>query len=384
MKTFKCTCAGNPVLFFESNQCNNCGRVVGLTDDFNQLQPFNYNQGSETYFLDNTPNVPYKKCRNFQDYQACNGMVQINILDKNGAQIDYCYSCRFNQTIPNLSIEGHVPLWLKMEVAKRRALYTLKALPIPLQNTIDDPKNGISFVFATDRDVNDHFNTHLQNRPRVLTGHNRGDITINLSEADDVARSKTRMAMGEKYRTLLGHFRHELGHYYYDMLIAHHHQNHLLFKTYFGDDGQSYENALENYYQYGAPDKWQDNFISAYAAMHPWEDWAETWAHYIHIVDTMETAHNYGWRLSQNMAGNFKANAQIESRLHEDVFFIFRPQLDPIIDAWIELSVFLNSLNRSMGLQDAYPFVITSGVRRKLTFVHYSIYNQLEKVEEVI
>lgn len=379
MKTFMCSCTGNPALFFESNSCYNCGRVVGITDNFQLVQPFNFDQLTGNYFLDNSDDIQYKKCQNFLNYQACNGMIQVGATDEKGALINYCFSCRYNDTIPNLSIRGHLPLWIKMENAKRRALYTLKALSLPLQNIYQDPFYGITFTFGVDSDVNDHFKTRLHNGPAITTGHNCGHITINLAEADDVARSKIKMDMGENYRTLLGHFRHEFGHYYFDVLIADNTYNYNMYKDCFNDVGQDYTMAQNDYYKYSSPENWQQEYISEYATMHPWEDWAETWAHYMHIVDTLETAQHYGLKPSRMGAVNSQRSHGVE-QFQEVDFFTFHPNFDFILDVWIEFSVILNSLNRSMGLQDAYPFVLTPTVRKKLKFVHFAIYNQLNQL----
>ena len=295
-----------------------------------------------------------------------------------------CFACRFNETVPDLNIVEHIPLWRKMEAAKRRALYTLKALSLPLQNTRQDPKNGLSFDFTTDRDVNDHFSTNLADSESVLTGHDRGHITINLAEADDVARSHTKLAMGEQYRTLLGHFRHELGHYYFDQLIVGSVEKHALSKKYFGDDELDYQQALKTHYKNGSPDNWRDAYISEYATMHPFEDWAETWAHYMHIMDTLETAKNYS--ITGSLSGD-SANSEETGELNlpqDSMCFNSQTSITSVLDAWMELSVILNSLNRSMGINDAYPFVLSNSVRTKLSFIHYAIHDQLSLMPKSI
>src|SRR6202011_5238904 len=42
--------------------------------------------------------------------------------------------------------------------------------------------------------------------------------------------------------------------------------------------------------------------VTPYASAHPWEDFAETWAHYFHMVDTLETATAFGLRLRPEIA----------------------------------------------------------------------------------
>lgn len=388
MKTFKCTCLGEPALFFENSSCLACKRVTGFIDDFKFLQVFDLDKTTGYFTQADHPQQYFKKCHNCMHHNACNGMVEVDIavakVDIPSKPTDIverdvlCFACRFNEVIPDLTVQGHLPLWRKIEIAKRRALYTLNALPLPLRNLEQDPETGLSFDFTTDRHVGDHFVSKIQNQPAVMTGHDCGHITVNLSEADDVARSTTRLAMGERYRTLLGHFRHELGHYYFDQLIASEPKNNELCKKYFGDHELSYQESLDRHYKEGAPKNWDENFISEYASMHPWEDWAETWAHYMHIIDTLETAKNYGMTLTENDTAHCGSEVSSLNLPQDQEYFVFQTSFHSIIDAWVSFSIMLNSLNRSMGLQDAYPFVLTQVIRNKLMFIHHAIHNKLD------
>ncbi|MGB5444897.1 MAG: putative zinc-binding metallopeptidase [Psychromonas sp.] len=377
MKTFQCNCKDKPILFFESSHCLACGRTVGLDDQFKQVEPYEVDETSGLFFKAAQPNIHYQKCDNNARFKICNGMVNLNtfvpLADKDEV---LCFACRFNETIPDLTIAEHIPLWKKMETAKRRALYTLKALPVPLRNISQDPESGISFDFTTDRNVKDHFVSKLKDKETVFTGHNCGHITINLAEANEVARSHTKLAMGERYRTLLGHFRHELGHYYFDQLIANSPEKHALCKQYFGDDELDYQKALDRHYKTGAPEDWRESFISQYATMHPYEDWAETWAHYMHIIDTLETAQNFS--ISGSALRDAVNTAEV-GKLHlpQEYYFSAQTSITHILDTWMDFSVILNSLNRSMGLDDAYPFVLTEAVRTKLSFIHHAVHNRL-------
>ncbi|TYK66748.1 zinc-binding metallopeptidase family protein [Colwellia echini] len=378
MKTFQCNCKDKLILFFESSHCLSCGRTLGIDDDFDQVEPYELDQSTGLFYKAAYPKIHYQKCDNNAKYQVCNGMVNLStFVPVEGDDDILCFACRFNITVPDLNIKEHIPLWQKMENAKRRALYTLKVLPVPLRNTTQDPENGLSFDFITDRDVNDHFTSQLPHQDVVFTGHDCGHITINLAEADDVARSQTQLAMGENYRTLLGHFRHELGHYYFDQLIANSPTKHALCKTYFGDDELDYQAALQHHYENGSPANWSQTFISSYATMHPYEDWAETWAHYMHIIDTLETAKNF--EINGSISG-----VEVEESDTEKLclpqgrqYFSSQTSITEILEEWMRLSVILNSLNRSMGLADAYPFVLTDAVRTKLSFIHHAIHNHL-------
>jgi hypothetical protein len=390
MKTFRCTCKDNQILFFESNLCIFCNKVVGVDDSFLRVEPYDLDEKTGQYFKAASPKKRYQKCDNHANYKACNGMVSIKKLKlssnsnecSNKSEV-LCFACGFNNIIPDLSVIEHIPLWKKMEAAKRRALYTLKALSLPLCNINKDPEGGLSFDFTTDRDVNDHFVSKLFNQKTVFTGHDCGHITINLAEADDVARSHTKHAMGERYRTLLGHFRHELGHYYFDKLIVGSPKKHALCKQYFGDDELDYQQASQEHYQHGAPKDWRNNFISQYATMHPYEDWAETWAHYMHIIDTLETAKNFS--ITGSITGGLDETEEVEDlKLPQGTyFFSSQTSITNILDTWIEFSVILNSLNRSMGMNDAYPFVLTRPVRTKLSFIHHAIHDRLNRMPKL-
>ena len=128
----------------------------------------------------------------------------------------------------------------------------------------------------------------------MLTGHLNGVVTINVSEADDAERERRRAGLAEPYRTLLGHMRHEVGHYYWKRLVTGDADRLARFRELFGDDRDDYAAALTRHYQSGPPQDWQDRFVSAYASAHAWEDWAETWAHYLHMTDTIEIAATCG------------------------------------------------------------------------------------------
>ncbi|HYS45265.1 MAG TPA: putative zinc-binding metallopeptidase, partial [Rhizomicrobium sp.] len=203
----------------------------------------------------------------------------------------------------------------------------------------------------------------------VTTGHDNGLITLAPKEADDATREKVRSEMGEPYRTLLGHFRHEIGHYFWDRLVATEPQLLEAFRALFGDDRQDYDEALKKHYEEGAPPGWQDNFISAYAATHPWEDFAETWAHYLHIVDTLETAGAFGLKVKPR-----RARGALAAAIDFDPYKSGR--MGKLIDAWLPIEFATNSMNRSMGLTDLYPFLLSRKVIEKLSFIHALAHRQ--------
>ncbi len=189
----------------------------------------------------------------------------------------------------------------------------------------------------------------------MYTGHHNGVITLDLAEGDDVHREQLRVAMDEPYRTLLGHFRHEIGHYYFYRLVEPSAAYAKRFRELYGDPDADYQAALDRHYNEGPPPGWEDHYVSSYATMHPAEDWAETFAHYLHIRDTLDTAAAFGFA---------PAAATFERRALGPSGF------DAIIDMWLPLSWALNMLNRSMGKEDLYPFVLPPAVLDKMRFIH--------------
>jgi hypothetical protein len=336
MKTFTCECDAR--IFFRNTQCLACQRELGFLPDrglHSALEPIDGEEG--VFSACAAGGERYRKCRNYAEQQVCNWMVP----DAESAE-QLCRSCRLNRVIPSLDQPEHHGLWSRIEVAKRHLVYTLLALKLPFASKQDDEERGLAFDFLAP----------TPEKP-VLTGHVNGVITLNVTEADPVAREETRVKMGEHYRTLLGHFRHEVGHYYFGLLVG---GGAFLerFRELFGDERDDYAEALKRHYASSPPEDWSERYISTYAAAHPWEDWAETWAHYLHMRDTLETAQAFGL-VSQ--AARLSRAVDISS-------------FDHLLAEWIDLTVALNALNRSMGLPDPYPFQISALPAKKLAFVH--------------
>jgi hypothetical protein len=265
----------------------------------------------------------------------------------------FCRACRLNEVIPNLEDPKAKQAWIKLEQSKRRLIYTLLQLGLPVESRSDDPERGLAFAFKQDQPGEEH----------VSIGHEHGLITINIAEADSPFREKTRIELGESYRTLLGHFRHEIGHYYWERLVADT-PNLEPFRKLFGDERASYEEAIKVHYQNGASPDWPSRFVSSYASMHPWEDWAESWAHYLHMVDTLDTARSFG--LALRPQAGLRDRHKLEAGMRRLDFDDF----DDLVAAWVPLTVAANSLNRSMGLPDSYPFALPEAALKKIRFVH--------------
>ncbi len=362
MKTFRCEC-GN-TLYFENSHCLACGRKLGFAPERMQLVSLEeLGNGIWQNADQSVSTATYHLCQNYQEFEVCNWLVDTADAES------YCYACRLNETIPDLTKpENHV-LWQRIERAKRRLLYTIYSLNLPVVDRASNPEQGLCFQFLSDETQSEFYDGVTETK-HVLTGHDNGQITINIAEADPVLRTTMREKMGEEYRTLLGHFRHEIGHYYWSQLLG---TPELLagFRTVFGDERTDYGVALEQYYQAGPKANWQETYISAYACAHPWEDFAETFAHYLHMIDTLDTAYNYGFAISGKSpvspAAVIKAQQLAsEPRFSYDTF-------DTLLHNWVNLTLVMNALNRSMGMRDAYPFALTSDINNKLRFIHQHI-----------
>ena len=345
MQLFECQNCGQP-LYFENTRCESCGLRLGYLPERGVVTALQPAEGLWRSLA--APDEPYRFCANAEQ-DVCNWLVRADHPDA------YCAACRYNRMIPDLAQPDHLLQWRLLEFAKHRLFYTLLKLRLPLATRAEDP-NGLAFDFLSDSGP-----VHSGGTP-VMTGHENGLITINLAEADNAERERRRSLMGEPYRTLLGHFRHEIAHYYWDRLIA---DSPSLdgFRRVFGDERQDYGEALKRHYAVGPPPDWPHDFVTAYASSHPWEDFAETWAHYFHMIDTLETARAFGLSVHAKLIKTADLEAKID-------FDAYRADMDRIIEAWLPLTFAVNSLNRSMGMPDLYPFVLGPGVINKLTFIH--------------
>jgi hypothetical protein len=352
MQNFHCQSCGQ-IAFFENVQCVRCGSLLGLLPQSLELAAFSTDGNSWRRVGANEPR--YRQCVNYASLRICNGMV----MQDDPSPL--CRSCRFTMLGPPLDNPLNHIYWYRLELAKRRLLHSLIRLGLPVIPRSDDPANGLAFRFAqyTGR-------TGVANAQPIITGHDEGVISVNLNEADDVERERMRSALREPYRTLLGHMRHESGHYYWMRLIEHAALREQ-FCALFGSHQAPYAQALKTYYEHGAPSDWPDHYVSAYCAAHPWEDWAETWAHYLHIDDTIDTAQTCGLALI----------AQAPGDPHLDLIAAgqWPSGFDELMDRWFPITYALNSLNRSLGLPDAYPFALPDRVRNKLSFIHDVIHS---------
>ncbi len=332
MRTFACARC-DQLVFFENTGCLHCGAGLG----------FRWADRELVTLLDEFQGPP--RCAN-AEVAGCNAFVE-----QDG---ELCFSCGLTLTRPADSDADGLEEFKAAEAAKRRLLFELGELGLPIPSRQEDPEGGLAF---------DLLSSH---QGPVTTGHADGLITLDLAESDPAHREQMRVQMGEPYRTLLGHFRHEVGHFYFPILAPEGSPEVERARGLFGDDREDYSAAMDRHYAEGAPADWPERHVSAYATMHPYEDWAETFAHYLHIRDTAQTAVSYGVRV----AGPSPPRRVAADAAPLDFVPVERRRsIRELLDDWIPLTYALNALNRSMGAGDLYPFVLPEPVIEKLELI---------------
>lgn len=352
MTPFQCTRCGNTV-FFENTHCGRCDAVLGYVPGERRMVSFDPEPSTPDAAdpapgwlrLGDADSGPprLRPCDNRIVHQVCNWM-----LDDGDAGGPLCLSCRLTQVIPSLDTPGNLGHWAAIERAKRRLVYTLISIGLtPQPRGAPGVDRGLSFQLLES----------LPGGPPVMTGHEDGIITLNIAEADDVHREAARVSMGEPVRTLLGHLRHEVSHY----LEWRHVEGTPAMarcREVFGDDTVDYAAALQTHYAQGAPPDWPGRFVSAYASAHPYEDWAETCAHVLLVIDALETASAWGLQLDGPSPTRAADGADARQPLDRRV-----------LAHWLPLAQFLNAMNRSLGQADSYPFLLPPAVLDKMSLV---------------
>lgn len=314
MRAFACPHCSS-LVYFENSVCLHCSTEISFSRSARAL----------VRTAEGTP------CANLVT-ATCNWLV---------TEGELCDSCVLTRTRPADDDPDGMAAFALTEQAKRRLVFQLDDLGLPLADRAADPVGGLTFDLLSSA------------RSPVVTGHASGVVTLDLAEGDAGHREQMRVQLAEPYRTLLGHLRHETGHWYWEVLVG---RGGPLdgFRALFGDETYAYAEALEKHYG-STPTGWEDSYVSSYATMHPWEDWAETFAHYLHIRDTSQTAAAFGISLD----GPLSAEPEVTER-----------DFDAIVETWLPLTTALNMVNRSMGYEDLYPFVLAPAVLDKLRFVH--------------
>lgn len=353
MQLFSCAACGQPV-HFDNRSCVRCGHrlaFVPQTLSMEALDP----AGDPLWSLVSKPDHQVRFCAN-EVNDICNWAIPAD------SETPFCPACSHNRLVPDASTQEGIEQWRRLSQAQRHLFYSMLRLKLPHPNRDSDPQGGLVFDFLVDEIAADG------SVIPAMTGHDEGLIAIRAAEADDVTREQVRANMNEPYRTMLGHFRHEVGHFIWNKMVRDAGRLYA-FRAAFGDEREDYGEALKRNYEQGPQPGWQETYISSYASVHPWEDFAECFAHYLHIVDTLETAHAFG--------------IAIEPEGHEEMatevaFDPYRARsAQRLVNAWVPLSVALNSMQRSMGEADLYPFVLTPAVVEKLQFLHDLLHEKI-------
>jgi hypothetical protein len=343
MRIFTCGHCGQ-LVYFDNSLCLHCDSPLGYVHERRDMVALVAGPDDQLVELADR-RIAWNRCATSQA-TGCNWLVP-------GESFTLCASCALTRTRPDYDDEEAVEELVRAEMAKRRLVFQLAELGLPVTPRDQETGTGVTFDLLSSSET------------KVITGHDDGVITLDLAEADSEHRERLRLQLSEPYRTLLGHFRHEIGHFYWPILVN---QPDLLAtcRTLFGDDREDYAAAVARHYD--APDddrSWQETHISRYATMHPYEDWAETFAHYLHILDALQTAESFGLGTVESLG-----TARLIRRIGAHAT---RPDgsstFDEVIAHWLELSYALNQINRSMGQPDLYPFVLAPAVMRKLAFV---------------
>lgn len=350
MRPFECSVCGQ-VLFFENSTCLRCGSALGFMPDERRVvalvavadATFERAGGDATFERADGRRDRYRHCANLS-LARCNWLIA---ADDDAA---LCRSCRLTTVRPNDTETDSIAAFADAEAAKRRLLYQLMALGLPIIDRSVDAARGVAFELLSSRGQ------------QVITGHDAGVITLDLSESDDAHREFVRQQLGEAYRTVLGHLRHEIGHYYWPLLVLDARRVDA-FRALFGDERVSYDDAREQHYARGPAFDWSGAHVSQYATMHPWEDWAETFAHYLHIDAGLDTATSFGLIVGEpaRSAGRDAGSGSADLTV------------GPTVQSWLGLTLALNAMERSIGQGDLYPFVLSPGVVAKLDFVHHAV-----------
>ena len=352
------TCQCGQAIYFGNSQCLACGTLLGYDPAQGRLMSMAPGAAPDTWVESQTEGPGFVFCGNRSTPANCNWLLPGSEQHAHGG---LCRACRLNRTIPNLNDPEHPDngeLWGRVELAKRRLVSALLVMGLPVASReTEDTEDGLMFDILRSAGRGGH----------VMTGHDDGLITLNVAEADDAHREQTRQAMNEPYRTLVGHFRHEIGHYYWYRLVDNPGSEWLpAFRELFGDENQDYAESLKKSYEEGPRPDWPLHFVSAYASVHPWEDWAECWAHYMHMRDTVDTAASYGLSMdtSQFDFTPFDATSlYLPEHPDAERFLAF-------LNHWTQLTMLLNGMSRAMGQPDFYPFVLPHEVVAKLHFIH--------------
>ena len=336
MRIFRCErCDG--IVPFTAQQCRDCAAPLGYSSEDRSIRVLVTTPDPATYRVGGHAQLMWR-CLNTA--WGCNWLVATT--DGTG----WCRSCALTRGRPDDARPQAIEAWMAAEAAKRRLVHQLDELALPVEIRSPTAPHGLVFDLV-----------HLDDGG-VVTGHLDGVITLDLAEADDQHREVQRCQLGEPYRTVIGHLRHEIGHYYWGRLVGQ--TDHLgEFRRRFGDERADYAAALERHRSDGAATWDERRFVTPYAAAHPFEDWAETFAHYLHIVDALDTA------IAHDLVVADRARSVRELVADHD--------MGELLEAWAPVNSAVNAIAETLGAPTVYPFEPVGEVVRKLEFVHRQI-----------
>src|SRR5215207_378700 len=322
-------------LAFSAQRCDVCSSEIGYVPQLRGLRSLTPPDGAGVYDAEGD-----RLWRCLNAAWGCNWMLSA------GSDTEWCRSCRLTRGRPDLARVDAVAAWVAAEAAKRQLVHQLDKLELPIVARSADAPDGLAFDLV---DVPGH---------AVVTGHLDGVVTLDLAETDDRYRDDLRRTLCEPFRTVIGHLRHEVAHYYWPRLVG---QTNEVggFRRLFGDERDDYRQAMDRYYAGGAPAWSADQHITPYAASHPFEDWAETFAHYLHIIYAAETA----------IAHRFMpdgADVTIEQ-------LVEMPDFAGAVATWRQISAAVNDISESLGNAAVYPLDPVGVVVDKLNFVHRQV-----------
>jgi hypothetical protein len=333
MHVFRCDHC-DEVVAFDAASCPTCRTQLGYVSEQGTIRALT--PASPVLFEVAGHDGRWWRCLNTA--WGCNWMLPASTGDV------WCRSCRLTRGRPDQFRRDAVEVWAKAEAAKRRLVHQLDALGLPVEPRSDEHPDGVAFDLV-----------HLTEDTPV-TGHLHGVVTLDLAEADDQHRDRVRRLLGEPYRSVIGHLRHEMGHYYLERLVVRTDQLDA-FRRLFGDERADYRRAMDTHYGSVAPAFDPSRYVSAYAVSHPLEDWAESFAHYLHVVDATETAvaHHLGCSPADHRSG-------VGSRR--------TVEFGDVLDEWRAINLGLTAVAESLGVAPLYPFELVGAVADKLAFVH--------------
>jgi hypothetical protein len=343
MRIFQCDRC-DQIVPFSAHRCPTCDAALGYVTEHRSIRVL-VPTAEPAVFETESCDLPLWRCLN--SAWGCNWMLPA------ASDTPWCRSCRLTRGRPDEAHPDAIEAWMTAEAAKRRLVHQLDELALPIEIRSATSPDGLAFDLV-----------YLPGEGGI-TGHLDGVVTLDLAEADDRHRDDLRRRLGEPFRTVIGHLRHEIGHHYWGRLVGQ--ANNIdHFRRLFGDEREDYREAVERHYS-GGDGAWdRTRFVTAYAASHPLEDWAETFAHYLHILDATDTAIAHEL-IPPDSTGLNDANE------------IARLEIDDILDAWRPINTAVNAIAETLGAPAVYPFEPIGAVVDKLAFVHRQVAAHTER-----